>query len=206
MRRNRKAAAPSRGYEYQRKEGSGSYGGWTTAETVTFGTNSHTAILRDATTLDHYDVKAETTYTYRVRAVNAGGGGDASAEDSATTGAAMTVKVVVAEPKVFEDEGPVRVMVVAELPATGPNTEKYELEFRIDVVQRETTRRLLNDDFTPLSTGEFPIFTPSDFNRRTSGRWVASKAVHGRARRRRLIRAGRDLHGGRREDRLRRRG
>ena len=42
----------------------------------------------------------------------------------------MTVKVVVAEPEVFEDEGPVRVVVVAELPATGPNTEKYDLEFQ----------------------------------------------------------------------------
>ena len=35
------------GYEYQRKEGSGSYGGWTTAETVTFGTNSHSAFPVD---------------------------------------------------------------------------------------------------------------------------------------------------------------
>ena len=118
-------------YEYRRKEGSGSYGGWTTAETVAFGSNSNSAILVDATTLDDYDVKAETTYTYRVRAVNASGGGDASAEDSATTGAAMTVKVEVAEPEVFEDEGPVRVVVVAEMPATGPNTEKYDLEFTV---------------------------------------------------------------------------
>ena len=35
-------------YEYQRKEGSGSFGTWTTAETVAFGTNSSSAILRDA--------------------------------------------------------------------------------------------------------------------------------------------------------------
>ena len=159
------------GYEYQRKEGSGSYGGWTTAETVTFGTNSHSAILVDATTLDHYDVKAETTYTYRVRAVNAGGGGAAAESGEATTGAAMTVKVVVADPEVFEDEGPVRVMVVAELPATGPNTEKYELEFRINAFAEANTA-VPPDDYTRLAIG--PIFTPSDF-RRESGRWVAEK-------------------------------
>ena len=138
---------------------------------MTFGTNSHTAILRDATTLDHYDVKAETTYTYRVRAVNAGGGGDASAEDSATTGAAMTVKVVVAEPEVFEDEGPVRVVVVAELPTTGPNTEKYELEFGIDFYTDSNTA-VAFDDFAPI--GEISIFAPGDFNR-DGGRWVARK-------------------------------
>ena len=159
------------GYEYRRKEGSGSFGSWTTAETVAFGSNSHSTILRDATTLDDYDVKAETTYTYQVRAVNAGGGGDASAEDSATTGAAMTVKVVVAEPEVFEDEGPVRVMVVAEMPATGPNTEKYELEFGIDFYNRGITA-VVFDDFAPIA--EVSIFAPGDFNR-DGGRWVARK-------------------------------
>ena len=159
------------GYEYQRKEGTGSFGSWTTAETVAFGSNSNSAILVDATTLDDYDVKAETTYTYRVRAVNAGGGGDASAEDSATTGAAMTVKVEVAEPEVFEDEGPVRVVVVAELPATGPNTEKYELEFGLNFFT-DTVTAVPSDDYTPLTIG--PIFTPSDFQTE-SGRWVASK-------------------------------
>ena len=159
------------GYEYQRKEGTGSFGSWTTAETVAFGSNSNSAILVDATTLDDYDVKAETTYTYRVWAVNAGGGGDASAEDSATTGAAMTVKVEVAEPEVFEDEGPVRVVVVAELPATGPNTEKYDLEFSINAFTDAVTA-VSFDDYGLLAIS--PIFTPSDFQTE-SGRWVARK-------------------------------
>ena len=159
------------GYEYQRKEGTGSFGSWTTAETVAFGSNSNSAILVDATTLDDYDVKAETTYTYRVRAVNAGGGGDASAEDSATTGAAMTVKVEVAEPEVFEDEGPVRVVVVAELPATGPNTEKYELEFNINFYNQDITAASI-DDYAAIA--EILLFAPGDFNR-DGGRWVASK-------------------------------
>ena len=138
-------------YEYQRKEGSGSYGDWTTAETVEFGTDSHSAILRDATTLDHYDVKAETTYTYRVRAVNAGGGGDASGEDSATTGAAT---------------------VVAEMPATGPNMEKYDLEFQVEAGTRPGTARSAAGDYDALD--ESAVFAPDDF-RMESGSWVAEK-------------------------------
>ena len=137
---------------------------------MTFGTNSHAAILRDATTLDDYDVKAETTYTYQVRAVNAGGGGAASAEDSATTGAAMTVKIEVAEPEVFEDQGPVRVVVVAEMPATGPNREKYELGFRVSVGTRSVTAT--SSDYDVFS--DRPVFAPGDF-RMESGSWVAEK-------------------------------
>ena len=158
------------GYEYQRKEGTGSFGSWTTAETVAFGSNSNSAILVDATTLDDYDVKAETTYAYRVRAVNASGGGDASAEDSATTGAAMTVKVEVAEPEVFEDEGPARVMVVAEMPATGPNTEKYDLEFRVLAFPGSVTAS--GTDYGGVT--KRPVFAPGDF-RMESGSWVAEK-------------------------------
>ena len=163
-------------YEYQRKEGSGDYGDWTTAETVEFGTDSHSAILRDATTLDHYDVKAETTYTYRVRAVNAGGGGDASGEDSATTGAAMTVRIEASPQRVMEDEGPVTVTVVAEMPATGPNTEKYDLEFVVFATTRLGTASVGQDDYVGI--GHNPVFAPDDFGDfvTESGSWVAEKS------------------------------
>ena len=159
-------------YEYQRKEGSGDYGDWTTAETVTFGSDSHSAILRDAITLDHYDVKAETIYTYRVRAVNAGGGGDASGEDSATTGAAMTVRIEASPQRVMEDEGPVTATVVAEMPATGPNTEKYDLEFQVAASTRPGTASFGAGDFIGFNEG--PVFAPDDF-RMESGSWIAEK-------------------------------
>ena len=160
-------------YEYQRKEGSGDYGDWTTAETVEFGTDSHSAILRDATTLDHYDVKAETTYTYRVRAVNAGGGGDASGEDSTTTGAAMTVSIEASPQRIMEDEGTVTVTatVVAKMPATGPNMEKYDLKFLVIAETNEATA-VSGDDFGRLI--KTPLFAPVDF-RMESGSWVAEK-------------------------------
>ena len=158
-------------YEYQRQEGSGDYGDWTTAETVEFGT-SHSAILRDATTLDHYDVRAETTYTYRVRAVNAGGGGDESGEDSATTGAAMTVSIEASPQRVMEDQGPVTVTVVAEMPATGPNTEKYDLEFESGFFILSLTASLADGDYDLISVG--PRFEPDEFEME-SGRWVAEK-------------------------------
>ena len=161
-------------YEYQRKEGSGDYGDWTTAETVEFGTDSHSAILRDATTLDHYDVKAETTYTYRVRAVNAGGGGDASGEGSATTGAAMTVRIEASPQRVMEDEGTVTVTatVVAEMPATGPNTEKYDLEFVVSASTLPGTASFGTGDFSGFNVD--PVFAPDDFEME-SGSWVAEK-------------------------------
>ena len=158
-------------YEYQRAGDSGVFGSWTTAETVAFGSNSSSAILRDATTLDDYDVRAQTFYTYRVRAVNAAGNGAVSEFNSATTGAALTVKVEVAEPNVAENEGPVAVTVVAELPATGPNEEKYDLEFQVDVFTAgiSTTIRL---DYTSLALEA--TFMPGEFQME-SGRWVASK-------------------------------
>ncbi len=159
-------------YEYQRKESSEPSGTWTTAETVAFGTNSSSAILRDPTTLDDYDVRAQTFYTYWVRAVNAAGAGARSQFNSATTGAALTVKIEVAQPEVAENEGPVAVTVVAELPATGPNTEKYDLEFQVGGYSDSGTASALDGDYvglTPLFT-----FTPGDFQME-SGRWVASE-------------------------------
>ena len=158
------------GYEYRRKEGTGSFGSWTTAETVAFGSNSNSAILVDATTLDDYDVKAETTYTYRVRAVNAGGGGAAAESGEATTGAAMTVSIEAPPQRVMEDEGPVTVTVVAEMPATGPNTDKYELEFRVAAGTSSVTAS--GPDY--VSVNEIPVFEPNDF-RKESGRWIAEK-------------------------------
>ena len=160
-------------YEYQRAGSSGVFGIWTTAETVAFGSNSSSAILRDATTLDDYDVRAQTTYTYRVRAVNAAGNGAVSEFNSATTGAALTVKVEVAQPNVAENEGPVAVTVVAELPATGANEEKYDLEFQVDVFTAgiSTTIRL---DYTSLALEA--TFMPGEFQME-SGRWVASKPL-----------------------------
>ena len=189
-------------YEYQRKEGSGDYGDWTTAETVEFGTDSHSAILHDATTLDHYDVTAETTYTYRVRAVNAGGGGDASGEDSATTGAAMTVSIEASPQRVMEDEdeGTVTVTVVAEMPATGPNTEKYDLEFEVAASTLPGTASFGTGDFIGFNE-VYPVFAPRRLRDgvRELGR---REAVHGHDYRRRHRRAGRDLRSSRQARRL----
>ena len=83
----------------------------------------------------------------------------------------MTVKVEVAEPKVAENEGPVAATVVAELPATAPNGEKYELEFNVGFYNDGNTADAI-DDFAVVA--EFPTFAPDDFNR-DGGRWVASK-------------------------------
>ena len=92
---------PITGYQYQRKEGDGAYGQWTDLE---------------AGTLVDYDVDPNTTYTYRVRAVNAGGGGAASNERSATTGPPIEVGADPLEYRVAETAGSVKVKVVAKVP------------------------------------------------------------------------------------------
>ena len=163
------------GYEYRRKEGTGAYADtWTAAETVAFGSGSHTTVLGgDGTTLDDYAVAAETSYTYELRAVNAGGGGAAAESNAAATGAAMTVKVVVAKPEVAENEGPVAATVVAEMPATSPNGAKYDLPFEVNVyTESDFLSATIYDDFQPRTA--IPVFAPSDFAME-SGRWVARK-------------------------------
>ena len=127
------------------RRAAGSFGSWTTAETVAFGTNSHAAILRRR----HHPGPLRRQGGDDLHLPGAGGERGRrrrlppSPSDSATTGAAMTVKVEVAEPEVFEDEGPVRVMVVAEMPATGPEYGEVRAGVQYQIVQRERSRRLL---------------------------------------------------------------
>ncbi len=65
-------------WEYQYKEGTGSYGAWTAASLQSTG-------IPDTLGTTVTGLKPGTTYTFQVRARNAGGAGAASAEESATT-------------------------------------------------------------------------------------------------------------------------
>ncbi len=65
-------------WEYQYKEGAGSYGAWTAASLQSTG-------IPDTLGTTVTGLKPGTTYTFQVRARNDGGAGAASAEESATT-------------------------------------------------------------------------------------------------------------------------
>ncbi len=69
-------------WEYQYKEGAGSYGAWTAASLQSTG-------IPDTLGTTVTGLKPGTTYTFQVRARNDGGAGAASAEESATTEAPL---------------------------------------------------------------------------------------------------------------------
>ncbi len=95
-------------YEFRRKEDGGAWSAWTAAETRGW------FVLRDATTLDDYDVLALTAYTYQVRvAGDAGNLGEASA----TLGPPITLRLGATEYRVDEGAGELFFTVLAETPA-----------------------------------------------------------------------------------------
>ena len=95
-------------YEFRRKEDGGAWSAWTAAETRGW------FVLRNATTLDDYDVLALTAYTYQVRvAGDAGNLGEASA----TLGPPITLRLGATEYRVDEGAGELFFTVLAETPA-----------------------------------------------------------------------------------------
>ena len=95
-------------YEFRRKEDGGAWSPWTAAETRGW------FVLRNATTLDDYDVLALTKYTYQVRVA-----GDAAnlGEASATLGPPITLRLGDTEYRVDEGAGELFFTVLAETPA-----------------------------------------------------------------------------------------
>ena len=151
--------APIGGYAFQRKQAGGDYGAWREAGDA------------DARGVEDYDVAGETAYTYRVRAVNRGGGGEASGEAEATTGEALTVRLEV-QSMLEEAAGELAVAVVAELPSGGVNSVKYERSFKVLLTSVSGTA-VSPEDYASLN--EILTFAPGDFEP-GSGGWIARKA------------------------------
>ena len=105
-------------YEFRRKEDGGAWSAWTAAETRGW------FVLRNATTLDDYDVLAQTKYTYQVR----GAGAAANlGEASATLGAPITLRLGDTEYSVDEGAGELFFTVLAETPA---GLDRYDRDIR----------------------------------------------------------------------------
>ena len=151
---------PITGYQYQRKEGDGGYGNWTDIEDDAV----------DDEFVTYYDVDPNTTYTYRVRAVNAGGGGAASNERSVTTGPPIEVGVDLLEYRVAETAESVTVKVVAKVPE---DWDFYKHEFQVTVAT-ESRSATSFEDYKPIT--DTLTFVPSDF-RNIDGQYTATKDV-----------------------------
>ena len=105
-------------YEYRRKEEGRAWSAWTAAGTGGW------FVLRNATTLDDYDVLAETTYTYQVREA---GASDALGEAQGTLGPPITLRLDRTAYSVDEGAGELFFTVLAEAPE---GSDRYDRDIR----------------------------------------------------------------------------
>ena len=131
------------GYHVRRREGGGPWGPWTELG----GARSH----------DDYDVLASTRYGYQVRAYNADGASPASAQATAETGPAITLRFARTAYRVAEDAGTVLLTVVAERPA---GWAAYDREIRVSVGTRAGAAQGMRD-YRSFTHGL--AFAPADF-------------------------------------------
>ena len=131
------------GYHARRREGGGSWGPWTE--------------VGGATAHDDYDVLAGTTYGYQVRAYNADGASPASAQATAETGPAITLRFAREAYRVAEDAGTVLLTVVAERPA---GWAAYDRKIRASAGTRAGTAQGMRD-YRSFTHGL--AFAPEDF-------------------------------------------
>ena len=139
------------GYEYQQKAGTGAYGQWTR---IPGGPSTRSHMVTGLTN--------GTPYFYRVRAVNSGGAGPPSAEESATpaltvdtTLRALSLSTVTAAPA-----------TVTLAPAFTPATRTYTAAVGSGVAQVTVTAR-------PNKAGATATITPADANTTAAGHQVA---------------------------------
>ena len=105
-------------YEYRRKEEGRAWSAWTAAGTGGW------FVLRNATTLDDYDVLAETTYTYQVREA---GASDALGEAQGRLGPPITLRLDRTAYSVDEGAGELFFTVLAEAPE---GFDRYDRDIR----------------------------------------------------------------------------
>ena len=139
------------GYEYQQKAGTGAYGQWTR---IPGGPSTRSHMVTGLTN--------GTPYFYRVRAVNSGGAGPPSAEESATpaltvdtTLRALSLSTVTAAPA-----------TVTLSPAFTPATRTYTAAVGSGVAQVTVTAR-------QNKAGATVTITPADANTTAAGHQVA---------------------------------
>ena len=167
--------APITHYEYRRQRGTGTPSDWTLVEDL----GQYHRLGDDGTSLafgDQY-IAGEVTFTYEVRAVNAGGPGQALTSDAIELPPATRFRMEQAEVRVLEGRGTVTVNAVMEVPA---GWRPYDGDLK--VVFTHTTGAVTpggeatpNLDFLPL-LNEVVVFRPGDF-KEVNGRWIATRGA-----------------------------
>ncbi len=156
--------SPILGYQYQYKQGDGTYYDWTdirNSESLT----SH-VLSRGAA--------PNTTVTYKLRAKNLIGGG-ATAEQSVTFAGALTVRWAETALSFAEAAGDVQFEVVAET-ATGGVKPDSNFQVVLSKLSLTATPGTLAEGGDYQGIPDLVTFVPEDFTH-DGQRWVASKAV-----------------------------
>ena len=154
-------------YEYRRKEEGRAWSAWTAAGTGGW------FVLRNATTLDDYDVLAETTYTYQVREA---GASDALGEAQGKLGPPITLRLDRTAYSVDEGAGELFFTVLAEAPE---GFDRYDRDIRPSFTSAGVPGPLpegpfvkTQEDYEQLA--ESLRIEPGDFVQE-NGRYVASR-------------------------------
>ena len=161
--------SPITDYEYRRKRGTADFqDDWALVEDKLF---NHT-LGDDGTSLvfrARY-IGTDETFTYEVRAVNAGGPGAALASNAIDLPPATRYRWELPEVRVPEGVGTATVNAVMEIPdGWGP----YDEDLRV-TASSMTGTATSGEDYAPVTEQVF--FRPEDF-KEVSGRWIATLGV-----------------------------
>ena len=159
--------APITHYEYRRQRGTGSFEDWTLVEDRT----NHT-LGDDGTSLvfRRENIRNDETFTYEVRAVNAGGPGPALASNAIDLSPQSTLRVEQAEVRVSESVGTVTVNAVLEVPdGWGPYDKNITVAFTTN--QASAT---VGEDYLAFTRGV--VIRPEDY-KEVNGGWIATRGA-----------------------------
>ena len=165
--------APITHYEYRRQRGTGNFEDWTLVEDRVnhrLGDDDTSLVFRDT------NIRTDETFTYEVRAVNAGGPGPALASNAVELPPVTRFRMEQAEVRVSEGVGTVTFNAVLEVP---DGWDPYDRNLVLLLESLADTATFLEDYFGEREdqgvSGEV-TFRPEDFTE-VNGRWIATRGT-----------------------------
>ena len=159
--------APITHYEYRLQRGTGSFGNWTLVEdrpNHRLGDDGTSLVFR------RENIRNDETFTYEVRAVNAGGPGPALASNAIDLSPQSTLRMEQAEVRVSESVGTVTVNAVLEVPdGWGPYDKNINVAFATN--QASAT---VGEDYLAFSAS---VVIRSEDYKEVNGGWIATRGA-----------------------------